>query len=189
MSCAQRPGASLGYVVAAILVLGLVAYTAVNLGYYAFAATMSVVNAVHGEPVVFLHGRITAEATAGTTIRYEVVRLPSASAYADRFSINLIVIEARNASRWPITGISPRCTLAFADGDWAYLTPDTRAERTRLDDTGEVSTAVPPGGTLNVSLRTAEVRHSSPVVRADCRFDLSVPWWIWASDMPRDRRS
>lgn len=189
MSCAQRQGASLGYAVAAILVLGLVAYTAVNVAYYAFAAAMSVANAVSGEPVVFLHGRIIAEATAGTSIRYEVVRLHDASPYADRRSTNLIVIEARNASRWPVTAISPRCTIAFSDGDWAYLTVDTRADRTRLDDTGEVPTAVAPGATLKVSLRTAEVRHSSPVVRADCRFDLSVPWWIWSSEVPRDRRS
>ena len=189
MSCVQRPGASLSYVAAAIFVLGLVAYAALNIAYLGFAAAMSVVNAFSGEPVVYLHGRILREAEAGATIRYEVVRLPSASAYADQFSINLIVIEARNASRWPITGISPRCALAFADGDWAYLTPDTRAERTRLDDTGEVSTAVPPGGTLRASLRTAEVRHSNPVVRADCRFDIAVPWWVWASDMRRDQRS
>ena len=39
------------------------------------------------------------EAAAGTTIRYEVVRLPDASAYADRYSDNRIVFEAANASR------------------------------------------------------------------------------------------
>ena len=179
----------MGYVTAAILVLGVIAYAAVNLGYYAFAATMSVVNALHREPIVYLHGRILCEAEAGTTIRYEVVRLPDASAYADRRSNSLIVIEARNASRWPIASVDPRCTVGFADGGWAYLGVDTRAERTRLDDSRRVSTAVPPGGSLRASLRTAEVRHSSPVLRADCRFDLSVPWWVWASEMPKDRRS
>jgi len=179
----------LGYVVAGLLVLAAVAYAAVNIAYWVFAAAMSLVNAVHGEPLVYLHGRIVREAAAGTTISYEVVRLLDASAYADRRSSNLVVIEARNVSRWPITSIEPRCTVAFADGDWAYLTPDTRAERTRLDDTGRVSTAVAPGATLRASLRTGEVRHSSPVVRADCRFDLSVPWWIWASEMPQDGRS
>lgn len=179
----------MGYVVAGLLVLAAVAYAAVNIAYWMFAAAMSLVNAVHGEPLVYLHGRIVREAMAGTTISYEVVRLPDASAYADRRSSNLVVIEARNASRWPITGIDPRCTVAFTDGDWAYLTVETRVERTRPDDTGEVSTAVPPGGTLRASLRTVEVRHSSPVVRADCRFHLSVPWWIWASETPRERRS
>lgn len=178
----------MGYVVAGLLILAAVAYAAVNVGYYAFAAAMTVVNAVSGAPVVHLHGRILREAEAGTMIRYEVVRLPSASAYAERFSNHLVVLEARNASRWPINAIEPRCTVAFADGDRAYLTVDTRAERKRLDDDGRVSTAVAPGGMLKVSLRTAEVRHSSPVVRADCRFDLSVPWWVWASDVPRDRR-
>ncbi len=187
----------MGYVAAAILVLvlvlvhglGLVASAALNIAYCVFAAAMSLVNAVNGEPVVFLHGRIAAEATAGTTISYEVARLPDASPYADRRSNNLIAIEARNASRWPVTEISPRCTVGFADGDWAYLTVDTRAERMRLDDVGRASTAVAPGGTLRASLRTGEVRHSSPVVRADCAFDLTVPWWIWASEMPQDRRS
>ena len=175
----------MGYVVAAILILAAVAWAAVNLSYYAFAVVMSVANAANGDPVVFLHGRIMSEAEAGTTIRYEVVRQPSASAYRGRFSDHLIVFEARNASRWPVTGITPHCTLAFADGGWASLTADTRAERTRLDDTGHVSTAVPPGGTLRASLRTAAVQHDSPVVRADCTFDLSVPWWFWASEMPR----
>ena len=33
MSCVQRPGASLGYAVIDILVLGLVAYTAMNVAY------------------------------------------------------------------------------------------------------------------------------------------------------------
>ena len=33
MSCLERPGASLGYAVVAILVLGLVAYTAMNVAY------------------------------------------------------------------------------------------------------------------------------------------------------------
>jgi hypothetical protein len=188
MSCGQRLGASLGYVVAAILVLGVVAHAALNVAYWGFAAAMSVANALHGEPVVFLHGRIMREAAAGTTIRCEVVRLPDLSAYADRRSNNRVVFEAVNRSRWPITEITPRCTVAFADGDWAYLRVDERAERTRLDETGGVSTAVAPGGTLRASLRTAEVRHSSPVVRADCAFDLSVPWWVWASEMPRERR-
>ena len=112
------------------------------------------------------------------------MRQSSTSAYADRFSDHRIVFEAVNRSRWPVTSISPRCTLAFADGSWASLTADTRAERRRLDDPGHVSTAVPPGGTVKASLRTDTVRHDSPVVRADCAFDLSVPWWIWASDMP-----
>jgi len=178
-----------GYVVVALLILAAVAYAAMNVAYWAFAAAMSVANNPCGEPIVYLHGRILAEATAATTIRYEVVRLPDASAYADRPFHNLIAIQARNASRWPITDIAPRCTLAFADGRSADLTVDTRAERTRLDDAGRVSTAVAPGGTLRASLRTNEVRHDSPVVRADCAFDLSVPWWVWASDMPREQRS
>lgn len=177
------------YLVAALLILAAVAYAAVVLGYYVFAAAMSVADAFSSQPIVYLHGRILAEATAGTTIRYEVVRLPDASPYADSRSHNLIAFEARNASRWPVTAIEPRCTVAFYDGDWSYLTPDIRAERTRLDDTGEISTAVPPGGTLKVSIRTAEIRHSSAVVRADCQFDLSVPWWIWASGMLRNQRS
>ena len=175
----------MGYIVAGILILAAVAWAAVNLGYFAFAAAMSVANAVSGEPVVHLHGQIMREAEAGTTIRYEVVRLPSASAYADRFSDHRIVFEAVNRSRWPVTSISPRCTLAFADGSWASLTADTRAERRRLDDPSRVSTAVPPGGTVRASLRTDTVRHDSPVVRADCAFDISVPWWIWASEAPR----
>lgn len=69
----------MGYVVAGLLVLAATAYAAVNVGYYAFAAAMSVVNALRGELLVFLHGRILAEAEAGTKIRYEVVRLPNAS--------------------------------------------------------------------------------------------------------------
>ena len=35
---------------------------------------MSVVNAMNGEPVVHLHGRILRGAKAGTTVRYEAVR-------------------------------------------------------------------------------------------------------------------
>lgn len=175
----------MGYVVAAVLILAAVAWAAVNLAYFAFAAAISVANAFAAEPIAYLHGQIMREAEAGTTIRYEAVRQPGASVHRDRFADHLIVFEARNASRWPINSITPRCTLAFADGGWAALTADTRAERTRLEDTGHVSTAVPPGGTLRTSLRTATVRHDSPVVRADCTFDLSVPWWSWASEMPR----
>ena len=114
---------------------------------------------------------------------------PDAWGPADRHSDNRIVFEAANASRWPISSIAPRCALAFADGNRVTLTPTTRAARTGLDDTGHVSTAVPPGGRIAVSLRTERIRHGSPVVRADCEFDISVPWWIWASEMPRDRRS
>jgi hypothetical protein len=145
---------------------------------------MSVVNAVSREPDVYLHDRIAREAEAGTTIRYEVVRLPDASAYADRYSGNRIAFEAANASRWAISSVTPRCTLAFADGSWRALVPITRRERTSLDDGGHVSTAVPPGGRIHVSLRTERVMHDSPVVRADCEFDLSVPWWVWASQAP-----
>jgi hypothetical protein len=47
---------------------------AVNLGYFVFAAAMSVANAARGQPVVYLHGQIMREAEAGTTIRYEVLR-------------------------------------------------------------------------------------------------------------------
>lgn len=177
----------MGYVVAGILILAAVAWAAVNLAYFAFAAVMSVANAANGPPIVYLHGQIMREAEAGTTVRYEVVRLPDASYYAKSFLDHRIDLEVRNASRWPVTAISPRCTLAFADGGRADLTVDTRAERKRLDDAGHVSTAVPPGGTLRASLRTATVQHDSRVVRADCTFDISVPWWIWASEMPRTR--
>jgi hypothetical protein len=173
------------YVFLGILILALAAYAAVNVGYLAFAAAMSMVNALSGEPVVYLHDRIMAEATAGTTVRYEVVRLPDASPYADFYSTHAVRFEAANASRWPISSITPDRTVAFADGDWRTLRPSTRAERTRLDDTGHVSTAVPPGGRIAVSLPTEPVRPDSPVVRADCTFRLSVPWWVWASEMPR----
>jgi hypothetical protein len=173
------------YVVVGLLILVAVAWAAANLGYFAFAAAMSVANAARGEPVVYLHGQIMREAEAGTTIRYEVLRQLSTSAYADRFSDHRIVFEAVNRSRWPVTSISPRCTLAFADGSWASLTADTRAERRRLDDPSHVSAAVPPGGTVRASLRTDTVRHDSPVVRADCAFDISVPWWIWGAEAPR----
>jgi len=138
-----------------------------------------------GEPVVYLHDQIAREAEAGTTIRYEVVRLPDASPYADLYSKHAVRFEAANASRWPISSIVPDCTVRFADGDWRRLSPDTRAERTRLDDAGHVSTAVPPGGRIGVSLRTERIRHDGPVVRADCTFRLSVPWWVWASEAPR----
>lgn len=178
----------MGYVAVGLLVLAAVAYAAVNVAYYAFSAAMTVVNVVHGEPVVYLHGRILREAEAGTTIRYEVVRLPDASAYADRFVVYRVEFEARNASRWPVTAIAPDCTLAFGDGSSTHLTVEDRAERTSLDNSGRVSTAVPPGGALRVSLRTEAVQQFSPVLRAACRFDLSVPWWIWAVDAPLEPR-
>ena len=173
------------YVAAGFLILVAVAWAAVHVAYFAFAATMLIANAFAAEPIAYLHGQIMREAEADVDIRYEVARQPSASAHRGRFADHLIVFEARNASRWPVTGITPHCTLAFADGGWASLTTDTRAERTRLDGTGHVSTAVPPGGTLRASLRTAAVQHESPVVRADCTFGISVPWWFWASEMPR----
>lgn len=175
----------MGYIVVGFLILAAAAWAAVNLGYLVFAAVVSVANALHGEPIVYLHGQIMREAEAGTTIRYEVTRLPSTSAYRNKSSDHQIVFEAENRSRWPVASITPHCTLGFADGGWASLTADTRTERTRLDDTGHVSTAVPPGGTLRASLRTATVRHDSPVVRADCTFAISAPWWSWASEMPR----
>jgi hypothetical protein len=177
------------YLVVGFLILALVTYAAVNVGYFAFAAAMSVVNGLSGEPVVYLHDKIVAEAASGTTIRYEVVRLPDTSVHAGHYSNNMIAFEATNASRWPINSIGPRCTVRFADGTWADLRPNTRAERTRLDDSGYVSTTVPPGGKITVSLPTERIRHDSPITRADCEFDLSVPWWMWASEMPRDRRS
>lgn len=173
------------YVVVGLLILAAVAWAAVTLSYYVFAAAISVANAFAAEPVAYLHGQIMREAEAGVNIRYEVVRPPDASAHRGGFSDHRIVFEAANRSRWPVTSISPLCTLAFADGGWATLTANTRTERTRLDDTGHVSTAVPPGGTLRASLRTATIRHDSPVVRADCTFGISVPWWSWASEMPR----
>jgi hypothetical protein len=175
----------LGYIVIGFLILAAVAWAAVNLGYFVFAAAVSIANAFAAEPIAYLHAQIMREAEAAVDIRYEVARQPSASSHRGRFADHLIVFEARNASRWPVTGITPHCTLAFADGGWASLAADTRAERTRLDDTGHVSTAVPPGGILRASLRTATVQHDSPVVRADRTFDLSVPWWFWASEMPR----
>jgi hypothetical protein len=52
------------YLVVGFLILALVTYAAVNAGYLAFAAVMSVVNAVSSEPVVYLHNKIVAEATA-----------------------------------------------------------------------------------------------------------------------------
>jgi hypothetical protein len=177
------------YLVVGFLILALVAYAAVNVGYFAFAAAMSVVNAVSSEPVIYLHDKIVAEATAGTTIRYEVVRLPDTSVYSNIYSTNSVRFEAENRSRWPISSITPRCTVKFADGNWADLSPNTRAERTRLDDIGYISTAVSPGGRITVSLPTERIRHDSPITRADCEFDLSVPWWMWASEMPRDGRS
>lgn len=172
------------YLVVGFLILALVAYAAVNVGYHAFATAMSVVNAVSSQPVVYLHDQIVAEASAGTTIRYEVVRLPDTSAYADLYSTNSIRFEAENRSRWPISSIAPRCTVSFADGSWRTLMLSTRAERTRLDDSGYISTAIPSGGRIALSLPTERIRHDTPITRADCQFDLSVPWWVWASEVP-----
>ena len=177
------------YVVIGILTLALVAYAAVNVGYHAFAAAMSVVNAVSSAPVVYQHDQIVAEASAGTTIRYEVVRLPDTSVYSDLYSTNSIRFEADNQSRWPISSITLRCTMAFMDGSWRTLMPSTRADRTRHDHPGYISTAVPPSGRIAVSLPTERIRHDARITRADCEFDLSVPWWVWASEMPpRGRR-
>jgi hypothetical protein len=145
---------------------------------------MSAVNAVSSQPVVYLHDQIVAEASARTTIRYEVVRLPDTSAYADLYSTNSIRFEAENRSRWLISSIAPRCTVSLSDGSWRTLMPNTRAERTRLDDPGYISTAILPGGRIAVSLPTERIRHDTPITRADCQFDLSVPWWVWASEMP-----
>src|SRR5688572_19530449 len=120
---------------------------------------MSVVNAVSSQPVVYLHDQIVTEARAGTTIRYEVVRLPDTSVYSDLYSTNSVRFEVENRSRWPISSIAPRCTVRFADGSWRTLTPSTRVERTHLDDPGYISTAVPPGGRIAVSLPTERIRH------------------------------
>ena len=74
----------MGYVVVGFLILAAVAWAAVNLAYFAFAAAVSIANAFAAEPIVYLHGQIMREAEAAVDIRYEVARQPSASAYRSR---------------------------------------------------------------------------------------------------------
>ncbi|GAA0607213.1 hypothetical protein GCM10009416_50250 [Craurococcus roseus] len=170
----------MGYTVVALLILGVIASAAVNVGYWVFAAAMSVVNAMSAEPVVFLHGRIIAEATAGTTIRYEVVRLHDASPYADRPVVvldpDLLTCDADTPT------LVARLAAADAPKNWALLvagpvgsgrsTVAARlAEATGLPVVrrlGADLTAAPSGGASQaVALAFAEARAKQAALLLD----------------------
>jgi hypothetical protein len=118
-----------------------------------------------------------ARGRAGTTpIRYEVVALPSASRLRETpFLLNLHRLRGPTPPL-PITASARSCALAFADG-MAYLTPTTRAERRGSTTPRSLTPRCRPAATTLRASRSAgplRARHSQPVVRGDCRFDIAL---------------
>ncbi len=179
-----------GMLIGGLVFLALWSLTVVNLSYYAFALLAGTMNFFGGEQRVVFQSQIRSEIEANLTLTYEVstMREKPPIFYRTRLTIYQIEYEAVNNSRWEIEGMLPVCTLFFQSGNWQRLEWDTNLTRTSLDQHEHISTRLAPAARMRRVIPTKPMTidlSDGPAVRADCTFDITVPWWDWAVERPQ----